>query len=198
MNGQIVMRRLQGHAALDYLLDVLETGGVGDEAFARRELAGGVISAAVPPTIDEQRAMRFSEGGLLPAEPPEPVGQMLVQKVPTAVPEIAQVVAVRIRSMTDPVLWVNEALLSEDELNFRKLECRRVDGQLYLVYEGKVRTEASVAEIIDFSMLSWHFLAFVTDGLHEASCVSELISQAKLILAGAYDGESALIWERRS
>jgi hypothetical protein len=196
MNGQIITRRLQGNAPFDYLLEVLETGGVGDEAFAKRELSEGVVSAVVPSTADESRVMRFSEGGLLPAEPPQAMGGMLVQEVPTTIPQIAQVVAQRLRSLTDPVIWVNEALLSEDEVNSRKLKCRMVDGQLYLVYEGGVRTKKRIEEVINYSMLSWHFLAFVTDGLREASFVRELVGQARMILAGAYDGESALIWER--
>jgi hypothetical protein len=67
---------------------------------------------------------------------------------------------------------------------------------LYVAYQEAVRTEHQIAEAIEKSMLSWHFLAFLTDGIYKARSVPDLLGKARMILVGAYDGESALIWER--
>ncbi len=73
----------------------------------------------------------------------------------------------------------------------RGLGYKVVNGAIYLVYEN-VLDEKRVAELIRYSLLSWHFLAFVTECLDEVDSVDELIRVARFLLVGAYDGESFL------
>jgi hypothetical protein len=82
------------------------------------------------------------------------------------------------------------------EMNPLTVRCQTIGKQSYLVYESGIREKAAIAEAIGFSLQSWHLLAFVTDRVHQASSVSQLVQQARMILAGAYDGESILIWDR--
>jgi hypothetical protein len=205
MNGPISMKRLEGSAPSKYFQEVLRTGGASDKDLAL-ELRRGEISALVPSNMTEQRALQFDAGGLLPAEPVRDIGGARLQKIPTGIPTLAKIVSKRIRDLDDPVLLVHEPMLSENELNSflgeeirsEKVRFQKIDGQLYLAYESDIRTEERIAKAITSSMMSWHFLAFVTDRSHSASSVSVLLRHAKMILVGAYDGESALIWERRA
>lgn len=205
MNGPIVMQRLRGAAPLEYLSEVLRTGGASDQGI-RSELRQGDLIAAVPPNTPEQRVMQFDAGGLLPAGPVRMVGGTRIQEVPTSVSLLAKVVSERVRTLEDPVLWIHEPMLAESELNSfladeidsQKILCQEIEGQLYLAYGSDIRAEKRIAQAINASMLSWHFLAFVTDRVHHVSSVSDLLKEAKMIVVGAYDGESALIWERRS
>jgi hypothetical protein len=86
-------------------------------------------------------------------------------------------------------------MLAEQDIS-PTVRCKKIEGQLYLVYEEDLRTQQRIAEIVRYSNLSWHFLAFLTDQLHEAGTASQLVEQAQMILVGAYDGESFLLWER--
>jgi len=205
MNGPIVMQRLRGAAPGDYLSEVLRTGGASDQGIGS-ELHQGDLIAVVPPNTPEQRVMQFNAGGLLPAGPVRVIGGTRIQEVPTSVSMLAKVVSERVRTLEDPVLWIHDPMLVEselksflgDEIDSKKISCQQIEGQLYLAYVSDIRTEKRIAQAINSSMLSWHFLAFVTDRVHQVSSVSDLLKQAKMILVGAYDGESALIWERRS
>jgi hypothetical protein len=199
------MQRLRGAAPLDYLSEVIRTGGASDQGIGS-ELRQGDLIAVVPPNTSEQRVMQFNAGGLLPAGPVRVIGGTSIQEVPTSVSTLAKVVSDRVRTLEDPVLWIHEPMLVEgalksflgDEIDSQKIRCQEIEGQLYLAYSSDIRAEMRIAQAINSSMLSWHFLAFVTDRVHQVSSVSELLKQAKMILVGAYDGESALIWERRS
>jgi hypothetical protein len=119
-----------------------------------------------------------------------------VQAVPTAISAISAIIAKQIRLLEDPVLWVHEAMLLEDQITSPHARCRTIQGQLYLVYEDEVLTEVRIAEIMRYSTLSWHFLAFLTNRVHQVRSVPELVEHAQMILVGAYDGESMLLWER--
>lgn len=171
-----------------------------------KKLGRGVVHALLPARTSEQKALQFDVGGVLPAEPAREMERGLIQEVPTSVPTLAKIVAERIASFDDPVLWVHEPLLSEGELDSflreeirsAKVRLQRVEGQLYLAYGSGIRTEQGIAKAIDSSMLSWHFLAFVTDGVHHPASVVDLLDHSIMVLVGAYDGESALIWERRA
>jgi hypothetical protein len=203
MNGPIITQQLRGSAPLGYLMQVLETGGTPPDGLAE-ELSRGAVHAVVPADTPEQRALQFNAGGLLAAEPAVAIAGGLLQKVPTSVPTVAKIMCERMTVLHDPVLWVHEPLLAEselesflgDEIRSSKVRLQRVNGQLYLAYERDIQAEEKLAKAIDASMLSWHFLAFVTEGIHQAPSVSFLVKQSQLILAGAYDGESVLIWER--
>jgi hypothetical protein len=205
MKGQIVMQRLDGAAPVDYFADVLEFGGA-PGAQLRAELNRGELSAIVPAGTTKERILQFEVGGLLPAEPKRLLGDKWVQPTPTTVPTLAKLVASRVRLFEDMVLWAHEPMLNEDELNSfigekisaGSVSCQRIDGQLYLMYQEGIRSEHKIADAINASMLSWHFLAFVTDRLHQPTSVTDLLKAARMILVGAYDGESALIWERTS
>ena len=73
----------------------------------------------------------------------------------------------------------------------RGLPYMMVGEAIYLVFEMDF-DEKRVAELIRHSLLSWHFLAFVTESKNEISSVDELIGAARFLLVGAYDGESFL------
>jgi hypothetical protein len=203
MNGPIITQQLTGSAPLGYLVQVLETGGASAVGLAD-ELSRGAIHAVVPADTPEQRALQFNAGGLLEAEPAVAIAGGLLQEVPTCVPTVAKIMRERMSVLRDPVLWVHEPLLGEnelesflgDEIRSSRVRLQRIEGQLYLAYERDIRAEEKIAKAINASMLSWHFLAFLTNGIHEAPSVSFLVKQSQMILAGAYDGESALIWER--
>ncbi len=191
------MQRLQGAQTIDYFSEILKTGGAGDADFNLSQLRYGHFSAVVPPHTSAQRVTRFGAGGLLAAtESVRVIGKARVQAVPTAISAISAIMAKRIRLFEDPVLWVHEPMLPEEQITAPHASCRNIQGQLYLVYEDEVFTEARIAEIIRYSTLSWHFLAFLTNGVHQVRAVSDLVGQAQIILVGAYDGESMLLWER--
>lgn len=198
MNGHISTMRLNGAEPLEHLLDSLEVGGVVDRAGARETLGHGLISAISPSDADERRLMRFDEGGLLPADPAVFVGTGWLQEVPNTIPDIAAIVSRQMQALNDPVLWVHEPVLLEDELDEKKRDWRKLGNHLYCVYRSGGGDVRQIAEFIRYFMFSWHFLGIVTDGLHEASAASDLLSGASMIVVGAYDGESALIWERTS
>jgi hypothetical protein len=198
MNGHISKRALYGSEPLAHFLASLEVGGVVDEAGARATLEHGSIYAIAQIDADEQRLMRFDEGGLLPADPAVYVGTGWLQEVPNTIPDIAAVVSKQVQALNDPVLWFHEPLLSEDESKKKEGDWRKLGSQLYCVHARSGGDERQIGELIRFFMLSWHFLGFVTDGLHEASAASELLAHASMVVVGAYDGESALVWQRTS
>jgi hypothetical protein len=198
MNGNISMRRLHGAEPLHHFLENLEEGGLVDRTGALDALEHGLINAVAPSDAEVQRLMRFDEGGLLPADPAAYVGTGWLQEVPNTIPDIAAVVSKHVQALNDPVLWFHEPLLSEDESKKKEGDWRKLGSQLYCVHARSGGDERQIAELIRFFMLSWHFLGFVTDGLHEASAASELLAHASMVVVGAYDGESALVWQRTS
>lgn len=197
MNGPISMQPLEGAQTIDYFLEILKTGGAADADFNISQLQNGHFSAVVPQGVSPRRVERFSDGGLLETtEPAHVIGNASVHAVPTALSAISAIMAKRIRRCADPVLWVHEPTLLEEEIKNSQVRCQTIDGQLYLVYENAPRTEPRLAEVIRYSTLSWHFLAFLTNDVHQVRSVSDLVRQAQTILVGAYDGESMLLWDR--
>jgi hypothetical protein len=204
MRKQIIQRHLSGDGSCDYFVQALEFAGapVGE---LQSQLKRGAFTAVVPVGTSDERIRQLDLGGLLPAEPKRQVGDKWIKATPTTVPSLAKIVARRLQLLDAPVLWVHEAMLSEaelepliaDKLRAGDVRCTRVDGQLYLGYRGFL-DEAGVRDAIDMSMLSWHFLAFVADHAPEPGSLSELFARSSMILVGAYDGESALIWEREA
>lgn len=203
MRKQITQRHISGDGSCDYFVQTLEYGGALD-ADLQSQLKRGELTALVPAGTTEERVRQWDQGGLLPAEPKRQVGDQWIQPTPTTVPSLAKIIARKLRELQSPMLWVHEPMLHEgelepligDKLRAGRVTCTRIDGQLYLAYEGYLQ-EAEVKDAIDASMLSWHFLAFVADITREPGSLSELLQRSSMILAGAYDGESALIWERQ-
>ncbi|HWJ93787.1 MAG TPA: hypothetical protein VNT33_03640 [Telluria sp.] len=194
MNAPLSIRRLELARAMDYFLDVLKTAGATDQPRNMDQLAKGSFSALVPHDAGTEQVMRFGVGGLLATPAAD---SAIVREIPTTIPAIAELVAKCAQAMGDPVLWLHEPLLSEDEISVRWLMPKRVGGNLFLVAEDdNARQPGRIAESLDFALLSWHFLAFVTDGAHVADTVETLLARATMVVAGAYDGESALLWHR--
>lgn len=205
MKEQIIQRGLVGEAPVDYFVHTVESGGASANRL-QTKLKRGEFTVLVPTSTSEARILQFELGGLLPEEPKRQLGDKWIRQTPTAISTLARIVAKKARSLESPVLWVHEPMLNEDELGpvvgddlvSGKVSSQRIEGQLYLVYQDGVQREAEVADAIDGSMLSWHFLAFLTEHLHEPNAISDLFDRSSMILVGAYDGESALIWERLS
>lgn len=197
MDVPMTIHRFREAEPVEYFLGVLATAGAGDESFCRGELRHGDFSALVPRGTPEQRVLDFAQGGLLLASPPQKVGAAMVQEVPAPVSTISSLLAAKSRSLTAPVLWLHEPILHEHEVKSRNLPCQKIDGQLYLAYEEGIQMDDKISELIRSSMLSWHFLAFVTDRVHHVRTVPELVAAARMVVVGAYDGESILFWDRR-
>lgn len=195
MNAPLTSRRLRGAQTIDYFLHCLQNGGATDAGLNRAVLAKGGFSVIVPHGASAQRVAEFASGGLLPAVP-EGTAPVTLQPTPTTVPALSALVLERLQRYRDPVLWVHEPVLSEQEVTMRGARSERLDGQLYLAYEDDFRTRERIAEIVRYSSLSWHFLAFLTDRTQRPGSISGLVAHARMILVGAYDGESFLLWER--
>lgn len=194
MNGPMSIQRLQGAGTIEYFSHVLRTGGA--VHFDATLLQDGRFSAVVPRKTDSQRVSRFDTGGLLVPEPARVGGRIRIQALPTSIPSVSTIVADRIGQFAEPSIWVHEPMLQEDEISTSGFRCQKIEDRLYLVYEDNLRNSDRIADIIRYSMLSWHFLAFVTDHVHSVRSVTALAEHAQMILVGAYDGESILLWER--
>lgn len=200
MTAPITAIKLPSRNATEHFLDVFRTGGLRDQAEARSCLSEGSFYAVAPEGSDVIRLEQFGQGGLLPTEPLEQVDGYLAQPVLTTVEEVARITARKTASLNAPVLWIHESLLNEAQIaeDERKRPYQKIDGQLYLVYDGDFQHEAWLKEAIGFSLLSWHFLAFVTDGIKQANLTKNLLESAQFVIVGAYDGESVVVWERDS
>lgn len=188
------IQRLQDGAAIAYFAQVLRAGGALD--FDANALQGGRFGAVVPTSTSVERVVQFSTGGLLVPDRAPTDGPTKLEAVPTSISSVSAIVAQKIRQYDEPSFWVHEPMLQESEISASGYRSRRVGDELYLVYEENLASQDRIAEIVRYSMLSWHFLAFVTDGIHSVQSVPELATRAEMILVGAYDGESVLLWER--
>jgi hypothetical protein len=195
MNGNISALPMQGSGPLNYFLESLEAGGMCDQTAVRQQLEQGEYSVIAPGDSREARLLRFEEGGLLPAEPAQHIGNGWLQAVPNTIPDVADLVALRTSALVNPLLWTHEALLPETR--GRKIDRRTLDGKSYYLWD-EIKDPRQIAYAIEHTMLSWHFLGILTEGGHEISTLAELLENASMIIVGAYDGESALIWERTS
>jgi hypothetical protein len=183
---KIISKLLPGDKADGYIKDVLTIGGatsfpVGSEP----------VFAIAPERTDTAQLLNFSQGGILTATQRISDGRTSVQLVATTVPTAASIVHQEMLHFKQPALWIHEPLLTDEEISLKKLPHLIIEGKIYFVFEGNLE-EVRIAELIRYSLLSWHFLAFVTDGRGQVRCVDDLVISAKLILVGAYDGESFL------
>jgi hypothetical protein len=194
MMNDITSKNLPQEPAIQYLLQVLKNGGVTDTNAVDTQLGQGVCHAIAPNSVDGQRLVEFELGGILPTEPKVPSGEYLIQAVPNTASIAASIVSKELLDMNDPVLWIHEPLLIEKEVIAKHLPYQRISKELYLLFDKGAETPTK--ELIQRSLLSWHFLAIVTDRLKQVESVEYLIQCAKLILVGAYDGESFLYWKQ--
>jgi len=191
MMDKIVSKSLPVDVALEYIQDVFRAAGASEKGSEDYKLASENIFALVPEGIDSGQLLDFLHGGVLESMPKISDGRTLVQCVPSTVEIAAEIVCEQLTLSEQPTLWLHEALLTEGELGGRNLPHVSVDGAIYLVFTGSLDV-SRVAELIRYSQQSWHFLAFVIDGMNTPGSVAELIRAAKFILIGAYDGESFL------
>lgn len=194
MMNDITSKSLPPKPAIQYFLQVLKCGGVADTDLSDRHLSQGTFYAIAPNDTDDHRLVEFELGGILPAEPKVPDGSYLIQRVPNTVPIAASIASKELSSMSDPVLWIHEPLLTEQEVIAKHLPYQRIGKELYLLFDKGAETQAM--DLIQRSLLSWHFLGVITDRLGQVHSVEQLIQCARLILVGAYDGESFLYWEK--
>ncbi|MCS0807146.1 hypothetical protein NX774_04335 [Massilia agilis] len=194
MNQQIELHHLSGTSTVSYFMHVLDDAGVPSKDASVLTLGKGHFFGLLPPGVPTQRIRQFNHAGILPAGPLVEVPDGMVQEVTPPFEAIARLLAKRLDGYERPVLWVHEPMMQEDEIQREHLAYKRLGGQLYLAYDDL--REKKIAKALRFSMLSWHFLAFVTDQTRQVESVDSLLALTKMILVGAYDGESVLLWER--
>ena len=182
--------------ALKHITDVLVVGGADRNVLVNCDADIDVVHVIAPESASLDKLVNFAHGGLLPRGPTISNGRTLVQSVPTTVSVAASILSAELRLCSRPQLWIQEALLTLDEVVARGLPHKIVGGALYLIFTSKL-DEQRVAELLRYSVLSWHFLAFVTDARDKVDSVDELTCMARFILIGAYDGESFLYTRTR-
>lgn len=188
---KIISRLLPTDVASKYLKDVLAVGGGSTSGAVDLRLSSKSICAIAPEGVRTAQLLDLDHGGLLDVSPKISDGTTSIQRVPTTVPIAASIVVKELSRCERPTLWIHEPLLTEDEIVLKKLPYEIVGGKIYLVFDSNL-DEERVVELINYSLLSWHFLMFIIEGKPCFESVDELILSAKLILVGAYDGESFL------
>lgn len=188
---KIVSKLLPVDVAFKYAQEVFRVGGACDDGEGGDKWRPASVFALAPEDTDSAQLLDFLHGGILDPMPKISDGLTSVQRVPSTVVIAAEIVCQQLALCERPTLWLHEALLTEEEIKVRNLPCISVDGAIYLVFSGDLDV-SRVAELIRYSLLSWHFLAFVLDGKNNPGTVAELIHAAKFVLIGAYDGESFL------
>lgn len=191
MMENIVSKVLPVDISLNYITDVLVVGGAGRNALAGCGVALGCVHVLAPEGASTDELLDFAHGGLLARGTTISDGRTQVQSVPTTIGVAASILSAELMLCAQPELWIHEPLLTEDEVVARGLPYRMVGEALYLVFTNNF-DEKRVAELLRYSLLSWHFLAFVTESRNKVGSVDELICAARFFLIGAYDGESFL------
>lgn len=195
MNAPPTIRSIKHAPVLDFFLGVLARAGALDRPGNEFQLAQGRFSAVVPSDASSEKLEHFNVGALVDGK--QGSGDLRVRVVPDTIPAIAALVVECTQGLADPVLWIHEPLLTEEELPDRWLPTQRVGNQLFLLSKGRdTRQTDRVAESINYSLLSWHFLMFVTNAVSSPASTSDLLEQALMVVVGAYDGEGALLWQR--
>ena len=187
----VISKLLPMDAATRYVAQVLAVGGATEGAAIAQRLATASLYALVPSEVDGDSLLNFERGGVLAAMPAIPDGNVLVQRVPTTIPTAAAIVSDAMAVLDQAVFLVHEPMLSGDELARKSIPYILVSGQPYR-FSTIDSDEKALAESIRFGHLSWHFLGFVVERRREFNSVDELVESAKLMLVGAYDGESFL------
>lgn len=182
----IISKLLPADIGAEYVKSVLTSAGASIFPLKLQP-----VYALVPENTSNAQLVNFTQGGILAAMPRISQGHAQVQSVPTTIDAASSVVSKELLLYQRPTLWIHELLLSEEEIMLKNLPYMIIGGNTFFVYRGKL-DNAHISEIIRYSLLSWHFLALITDGLEKFVCVDDLFFSAKLILAGAYDGESFL------
>ncbi|MCL6483107.1 hypothetical protein [Janthinobacterium sp. PSRC2-1] len=188
---KIVSESLPVDVAFKYVQEVFRVGGASGNGSEDYKLAAENIFALVPEGTDSGQLLDFHQGGILAPLPKISDGRTSVQFVPSTVMMAAEIVHKQLALCKHPRLWLHEALLTKEQLVAKNLPHVSVEGAIYLVYAGDLGA-SRIAELFQYSLLSWHFLAFVIDSTSNPESVAELIRAAKFILVGAYDGESFL------
>lgn len=189
---KIISKLLPASIAAEYIKEVLITGGA--TSFG---VDSEPVFAITPENASNARVLGFVQGGLLTAMPRNSDGHTSVQAVPTTVPTAVAIVCHELVQCQQPAFWIHEPLLTESEIAERNMPHVIIDRQIYLVFDSDLDA-GRIAELIRYSLLSWHFLAFVTEARSQIRCVDDLVRSARLILVGAYDGESFLYKRRPS
>ena len=193
MMGKIVSKLLPVDAVIEYVTDVLVAGGASKDS----DIVFGAIYTLAPESATADELLDFVHGGVLPITQAISDGRTKIQSVPNTIGVAALILSKELMLCEKPKLWIHEPLLTEVELVARGLPYMKVGEAIYLVFEVGLDAKC-VAELIRYSLLSWHFLAFVTESKNEINSVDELICAAKFLLVGAYDGESFLYTVRES
>lgn len=189
---KIISKLLPLQASSQYVAQVLEVGGMSSILAARRCVSATPFNALVPDGISADKLLDFAHGGVLRAPPAVPhVGGVLVQRVPTTIPAATAIVLNEMQRLDQAVLLVHEPMLAEHELDCDNMPYEIIGGKIYLVSAQRA-DERSIATLIQYGLLSWHFLAFLVERNREFRSVDELVASSKMMLVGAYDGESFL------
>lgn len=193
----IVSKLLAVDTSLEYIADVLAVGGASTNAVSDCGVDLDAIHVLAPEEVSTDRLLDLVHGGLLARGAKISDGRTEVQAVPTTIRLAASILYAELMQCARPKLWIHEPLLTEVELAERDLPYQKVRDTLYLVFTDDF-DEERVAELLRYSLLSWHFLAFVTESSDRIESVDELICAARFMVIGAYDGESFLFGRRKS
>jgi hypothetical protein len=180
--------------ALEYFRGVLEMAGLTGQTAIADRLRLGRFYAIAPAGTGLTKLLKFKEAGLLPDLPIYQSETHVIQAVDTTLAQAARIVNETIERHADSVLWIHEPMLTQIELMDRSRPARRLGEQLYLVYPTGCPHPRSTEDLLRYSLLSWHFLGFLVPTRHSAQSTEDLVRSAKLMIVGAYDGESFVYW----
>jgi hypothetical protein len=197
VTANIAAKPIPSAPALAYFFRTLQIGGGQPSRLNSILLGDGEFYAITPANVDENKLCKFEVGGLLAAPPKQRVGDQTIQSVPNTISAASLIIAHDLIGLADSTIWVHEALMTEREIAANKnLIYRKIGEHLYIIYQGELTSPTRIEKLLSYSLLSWHFLAFVTAGFDSAKTVDELVEHSSRILVGAYDGESFLYWKK--
>lgn len=195
----IALRELPSADALRHFDETLRTGGANDSVLSEILAREGKFYALAPGDVELARLIQFDAGGLIPAPPKQKRDGYLIQAVADAASSAALILCNESKQLLQPVLWIHEPLLTEGELTPQPdIQSQHVGSELYLIYRGDWDSPAQIEKLLRRSLLSWHFLALLADGVSHAGSIAEVLQRTALVLVGSYDGESFLVWNRTS
>lgn len=210
-------KRELGGAALDYVEETLRSGlTLARLVVQSTDLERGTVYTFLPPHVNQQEAVAFTEGGKLPT-PPEsqwlrtPTGVLV--PVPSTISYVANFASTSLSDGQGRVYVLEDQVSSPRSPHLENLDFNTltVNAEVYYMLTGKdstedrvekaIRTAETVPVFISFLSIlssSWrHSLTRSRRTEVELEALAAIASTVTSIIIGAYDGESYLIWQRQ-
>jgi hypothetical protein len=157
----------------------------------------GSFFALAPTGTHERRLRRLNSGRLLPVTEVIRQGGYLLERVGSSAGFLAQIICDEFRD-SKFTIFIREPYLRPGSRSEILNELSFVGDRLYKIINAGLTDETSLAEAIKRFTVSWSFLLIVVAYSDRWKSVSELVSEAILIVVNAYDGESYLYWRKDS